>query len=215
MEKAPKQKRTFSADAARSMGGFSLLLFGLLIGLSPFTHLKFIAYCVDWAFGYIGLYSLSLLLVWVGFKRLFHKKIKAKPNPFFIIGLILLFVFAVLLGSFVGNYGTKFEFAQYSEAMQKGMLYVKQGGQFGKLGYDPILCGGALGFLLTGLFLSVGNWLAILLLVFLFLFVSLFLFWPCWEKLGKNITISVPKSCKKKYTKWLKKAGFKGKVQSK
>lgn len=191
MEKAPKQKRTFSADATRSMGGFSLLLFGLLIGLSPFTHLKFIAYCVDWAFGYIGLYSLSFLLVWVGFKRLFHKKIKAKPNPFFITGLILLFVFAVLLGSFVGNYGTKFEFAQYSEAMQKGMLYVKQGGQFGKLGYDPILCGGALGFLLTGLFVSVGNWLAILLLVFLFLFVSLFLFWPCWEKLGKNISSSL------------------------
>lgn len=36
-----------------------------------------------------------------------------------------------------------------------------------------------------------------------------------FKKLGKNITISVPKSCKKKYTKWLKKAGFKGKIQSK
>lgn len=34
-----------------------------------------------------------------------------------------------------------------------------------------------------------------------------------FKKLGKNITISVPKSCKKKYTKWLKKAGFKGKVK--
>lgn len=36
-----------------------------------------------------------------------------------------------------------------------------------------------------------------------------------FKKLGKNIVISVPKSCKKKYAKWLKKAGFKGKVQSK
>ena len=36
-----------------------------------------------------------------------------------------------------------------------------------------------------------------------------------FKKLGENITISVPKSCKKKYAKWLKKAGFKGKVQSK
>ena len=201
MEKTPKQKRTFSADATRSMGGFSLLLFGLLIGLSPVTHLKFIAYCVDWAFGYIGLYALSALLFWVGFKRLFHKKIKVKPSPFLVTGLILLFVFAVLLGSFLGNYGTKFEFAQYSDAMQKGMLYVKQGGEFGKLGYDPVLCGGALGFLLTGVFVSVGSWLAILLLVFLFLFISLFLFWPCWEKLGKKISSSIAISKARRFEK--------------
>ncbi len=34
-----------------------------------------------------------------------------------------------------------------------------------------------------------------------------------FKKLGNKVTVVVPKSCKKKYSKWLRKAGFRGKVR--
>ncbi len=169
MEK--KNDSRYSLGLLRGSAGVLLFLFCLLILLSPSTHLHFLSYPLIASFGYVGYYALLGLGLFFGAALPFWGKIH-HPKPRIYVAFSLALLGGMILSSDIAMKGSENPFDATSFIASLQEHYATR--DFSLL-LDPRLCGGIIGYELSGLLNLAGRYLVILIAAIL-LFVSLLVF---------------------------------------
>lgn len=168
-----KASRKYSYEQSFTAFGFLLAGLGILILLSPSTHLKFFAYGLDFLFGLVGFYGLSAAMVGIGLCIPFRKKMKKGKLRLFIAFLLCLLGMSVL-------FNAVFASGNALEQQETLRLALQEDVQLpGALGSDLRLAGGYVGASICGAFNGLaGVWLSYLLSIFVLFAAFVVLFFP-------------------------------------
>ena len=144
-----KKKFEYGPEAIKRCLAAFLLLFSLLVLLSPNTHLRGLGFAIAYPFGPVGLYAITLGSAFLCLRRLFFKNLKIGARN--AIGAVLLIVSVGLLlnstlGSSLASYSSLG--AYHARAMEA------YGGANGGFYGDFSLGLGAIGAFLCGLFVQ-------------------------------------------------------------
>ena len=173
-----KRYDSYKTGLLKGAFGLLLILFSLLVALSPSTHLSFFCYPLVAMLGYIGHYSFILLCFYMGLRFLFACKLP-RLGKRISLGLIPLLLGAMILGSDLGNEG--------NEALSSFSFYCSCiNDSFSSPGFaflsNPSLTGGILGYACSASLNLLGRYLVIIVSVILLLFALLVIFFPLIKK---------------------------------
>lgn len=144
-----KKKFEYGPEAIKRCLAAFLLLFSLLVLLSPNTHLRGLGFALAYPFGPVGLYAITLGAAFLCLRRLFFKNLKIGARN--AIGVVLLIVsIGLLLNSTLGSSLASYSSleAYHARAMED------YGGANGGFYGDFSLGLGAIGAFLSGLFVQ-------------------------------------------------------------
>ena len=144
-----KKKFEYGPEAIKRCLAAFLLLFSLLVLLSPNTHLRGLGFALAYPFGPVGLYAITLGAAFLCLRRLFFKNLKIGARN--AIGAVLLIVsIGLLLNSTLGSSLASYSSlgAYHARAMED------YGGANGGFYGDFSLGLGAIGAFLCGLFVQ-------------------------------------------------------------
>ena len=144
-----KKKFEYGPEAIKRCLAAFLLLFSLLVLLSPNTHLRGLGFAIAYPFGPVGLYAITLGAAFLCLRRLFFKNLKIGARN--AIGAVLLIVsIGLLLNSTLGSSLASYSSlgAYHARAMED------YGGANGGFYGDFSLGLGAIGAFLCGLFVQ-------------------------------------------------------------
>ncbi|MCF0112541.1 MAG: hypothetical protein HUJ60_01015 [Bacilli bacterium] len=163
---SPKPKKTITVSAIKAMIGAVLFFFGVLLILSPYTHLKVLAYGLVFVLGGVGFYALCFAFLAQGIYLVIFRKPLVKIRFHVNFGVLLLALGVFLLVADLGTQG------QAKASTFQTFLDVLND-KFHSLGgitVAPELLGGSLGYLLAGAINeNVGRFLTIIIYVVLLL----------------------------------------------
>ena len=179
-----KEPFVFSSSHLARARAVVLVLFTLVVLASVNTHIRFLIFGFDYAFGLAGVYVFSALTISYGIFRLIHGT-KRKVHKRYFLGTLFLFLGLFILLPDIGYGGT--ETAKGFETIH-GDLLAAYWRLDGSLIYDLRFGGGVLGYLVSGFFVtSVGRFLPILLSVFFFVAAAITLAWPLLVRYVKHV----------------------------
>lgn len=144
-----KKKFEYGPEAIKRCLAAFLLLFSLLVLLSPNTHLRGLGFALAYPFGPVGLYAITLGGAFLCVRRLFFRNLKIGVRN--AIGAVLLIVsIGLLLNSTLGSSLASYSSleAYHARAMED------YGGANGGFYGDFSLGLGAIGAFLSGLFVQ-------------------------------------------------------------
>lgn len=144
-----KKKFEYGPEAIKRCLAAFLLLFSLLVLLSPNTHLRGLGFAIAYPFGPVGLYAITLGAAFLCLRRLFFRNLKIGARN--AIGAVLLIVsIGLLLNSTLGSSLSSYSSlgAYHARAMED------YGGANGGFYGDFSLGLGAIGAFLCGLFVQ-------------------------------------------------------------
>ena len=157
-DKDNTKKRRFSLRYL--IGGLLLVIFAVAVAFSPSTFLFGLAYVFVFPFGWMGMYILATIAITVGVCLTFNRHFELNHVPV-IAGCVLLVLAVMPLSAHLGNGGVE-TFAKTGDYVNHFQT-VATTSMGSELGRDPILAGGVLGYMLSGVMKdNVGEWLVYL-----------------------------------------------------